>query len=86
MADMQNLDKDVEWFKDKVSTTENVAIFCWQRLRGMLPSPGESPRQFGCRCGSILILTRSLVCGPSLDDRPPVRSAPPRDGEQCRHL
>jgi len=37
--DHKNLDKDVEWFKDRVSTTENVAIFCWQRLSNTLESP-----------------------------------------------
>lgn len=38
--DHKNLDKDVEWFRDRVSTTENLAIYCWQRLTDLLSPPG----------------------------------------------
>ncbi|GLH03214.1 hypothetical protein R5R35_001855 [Gryllus longicercus] len=37
--DHKNLDKDVLYFKDVVSTTENVAIFIWNNLFQMLPNP-----------------------------------------------
>ncbi|XP_040075672.2 6-pyruvoyl tetrahydrobiopterin synthase [Ixodes scapularis] len=35
--DHKNLDKDVSHFRNKVSTTENLAVFIWQRLRDDLP-------------------------------------------------
>ncbi|XP_006026717.2 6-pyruvoyl tetrahydrobiopterin synthase [Alligator sinensis] len=37
--DHKNLDKDVEYFADVVSTTENVAVFIWENLQKRLP-PG----------------------------------------------
>lgn len=37
--DHKNLDKDVPYFKDKVSTTENVALFIWNNLKAILPNP-----------------------------------------------
>jgi 6-pyruvoyltetrahydropterin/6-carboxytetrahydropterin synthase len=38
--DHKNLDKDVAYFKDVVSTTENVAVFIWKGLLSQLPEPG----------------------------------------------
>ncbi|XP_013388313.1 6-pyruvoyl tetrahydrobiopterin synthase [Lingula anatina] len=38
--DHKNLDKDVPFFKDVVSTTENLAVYIWDQLSLLLPSPG----------------------------------------------
>nr|XP_020648881.1 6-pyruvoyl tetrahydrobiopterin synthase-like [Pogona vitticeps] len=35
--DHKNLDKDVPYFADVVSTTENVAVFIWENLHKRLP-------------------------------------------------
>ncbi|KAM4885609.1 6-pyruvoyl tetrahydrobiopterin synthase isoform 1-T2 [Sylvia borin] len=37
--DHKNLDKDVPYFSEVVSTTENVAVFIWDNLQRLLP-PG----------------------------------------------
>lgn len=37
--DHKNLDKDVAYFADTVSTTENVAVFIWEGLKQTLPQP-----------------------------------------------
>ncbi|KFW85125.1 6-pyruvoyl tetrahydrobiopterin synthase, partial [Manacus vitellinus] len=37
--DHKNLDKDVPYFAEVVSTTENVAVFIWEGLQRLLP-PG----------------------------------------------
>lgn len=37
--DHKNLDKDVEYFKDIPSTTENLAIYIWNRMKFYLPCP-----------------------------------------------
>ena len=37
--DHKNIDKDVQYFKDVVSTTENVAIYIWDQLKSLLPQP-----------------------------------------------
>lgn len=37
--DHKNLDMDVPYFKDHVSTTENVAIFIWQHLKKVIDNP-----------------------------------------------
>ncbi|XP_012250966.1 6-pyruvoyl tetrahydrobiopterin synthase isoform X2 [Athalia rosae] len=37
--DHKNLDKDVPYFENVVSTTENVAIFIFQELRKLIPNP-----------------------------------------------
>ncbi|KAL7981611.1 hypothetical protein Chor_005699 [Crotalus horridus] len=36
--DHKNLDKDVPYFADVVSTTENVAVFIWDNLQKCLPT------------------------------------------------
>ena len=40
--DHKNIDQQVEYFKESglVSTTENLAIFCWRQLEGSIPTPG----------------------------------------------
>ena len=37
--DHKNLDLDVPYFQDIVSTTENVAVFIWENLKKVLPQP-----------------------------------------------
>ena len=37
--DHKNLDLDVEYFKDTVSTAENIAVYIWERMSEQL-SPG----------------------------------------------
>lgn len=37
--DHKNLDKDVPYFSNLVSTTENVAVFIWNNLKALLPNP-----------------------------------------------
>ena len=37
--DHKNLDKDVPYFKNVVSTTENVAIYIFNELKKLLPKP-----------------------------------------------
>jgi 6-pyruvoyltetrahydropterin/6-carboxytetrahydropterin synthase len=37
--DHKCIDKDVPYFKNVVSTTENVAIFIWNRVKMGLPKP-----------------------------------------------
>lgn len=37
--DHKNLDMDVPYFNDHVSTTENVAIFIWKRLKYVMDDP-----------------------------------------------
>ncbi|XP_031455510.1 6-pyruvoyl tetrahydrobiopterin synthase isoform X3 [Phasianus colchicus] len=36
--DHKNLDKDVPYFAEVVSTTENVAVFIWENLKRLLPA------------------------------------------------
>ncbi|NXC66403.1 PTPS synthase, partial [Anhinga anhinga] len=35
--DHKNLDKDVPYFAEIVSTTENIAVFIWENLKKLLP-------------------------------------------------
>ena len=37
--DHKNLDKDIEFFKTSPSTTENVAIYIWQRMKEVMDHP-----------------------------------------------
>ncbi|KAF6216228.1 hypothetical protein GE061_000568 [Apolygus lucorum] len=37
--DHKHLDKDVPYFKDVVSTTENVAIYIWDSLKRIMQNP-----------------------------------------------
>lgn len=37
--DHKNIDKDIEYFKDKPSTTENVSIYCWKRMKEIMDHP-----------------------------------------------
>ncbi|XP_026719394.1 6-pyruvoyl tetrahydrobiopterin synthase [Athene cunicularia] len=36
--DHKNLDKDVPYFAEVVSTTENIAVFIWENLKKLLPT------------------------------------------------
>lgn len=38
--DHKNLDKDVPYFKNVVSTTENLVIYIWNSLKELLEDPG----------------------------------------------
>lgn len=38
VLDHKNIDKDVPYFKDVVSTTENLAVFIWDNMVHKLPS------------------------------------------------
>lgn len=37
--DHKNLDKDVDFFVSTPSTTENVALFIWQSMKGIMKNP-----------------------------------------------
>jgi len=37
--DHKNIDKDIDYFKDKPSTTENVAIYVWKRMKEIMDHP-----------------------------------------------
>lgn len=37
--DHKNLDMDVPYFKDHISTSENVAIFIWLSLKKVIENP-----------------------------------------------
>ncbi|ELU01313.1 hypothetical protein CAPTEDRAFT_142762, partial [Capitella teleta] len=39
ILDHRHIDKDVAYFKDVVSTTENVAVFIWDNMKERLPEP-----------------------------------------------
>ena len=42
VLDHKNIDKQVEYFMSgTVSTTENVAIFCWDSIVQSIPSPAK---------------------------------------------
>ncbi|XP_038073181.1 6-pyruvoyl tetrahydrobiopterin synthase-like [Patiria miniata] len=38
--DHKNIDKDVPYFQNVVSTAENIAVFIWDQVRKELPNPG----------------------------------------------
>jgi 6-pyruvoyltetrahydropterin/6-carboxytetrahydropterin synthase len=35
--DHQNLNLDVPWFKDRLTSAENIAVFCWEQLAPRIP-------------------------------------------------
>ncbi|XP_022095243.1 6-pyruvoyl tetrahydrobiopterin synthase-like [Acanthaster planci] len=39
LLDHKNIDKDVPYFQDIVSTAENIAVFIWEQIRKQLPNP-----------------------------------------------
>nr|CAG4650606.1 EOG090X0HIM [Sida crystallina] len=39
VLDHKNIDKDVPYFADVVSTTENLAVFIWDSLYQVMPDP-----------------------------------------------
>jgi 6-pyruvoyltetrahydropterin/6-carboxytetrahydropterin synthase len=36
--DHRNLNLDVPWFKDRVPSAENIAVFCWDHIAPRLPA------------------------------------------------
>ncbi|KAF0294053.1 6-pyruvoyl tetrahydrobiopterin synthase [Amphibalanus amphitrite] len=38
VMDHRNIDKDVPYFRETVSTAENIAVFIWESLQPFLPS------------------------------------------------
>ncbi len=36
--DHRNLNLDVAWFRDRLASAENIAVFCWERIAPRLPS------------------------------------------------
>lgn len=36
--DHRNLNLDVPWFRDRLPSAENIAVFCWERLAPRLPA------------------------------------------------
>ncbi|XP_052801800.1 6-pyruvoyl tetrahydrobiopterin synthase-like [Mya arenaria] len=36
--DHRNIDKDVPYFRERVSTAENIAVYIWERLIELLPT------------------------------------------------
>jgi len=36
--DHRNLNLDVPWFRDRLTSAENIAVYIWDRLQGELPS------------------------------------------------
>jgi 6-pyruvoyltetrahydropterin/6-carboxytetrahydropterin synthase len=51
--DHKNLNLDVEWFRELIPTSENVALVCWRELRAALPGSltlrlrlWETPRNY----------------------------------------
>ena len=43
VLDHKNIDKQVDYFRESglVSTTENLALFCWKQLEDDIPSPAR---------------------------------------------
>lgn len=37
--DHKHLDQDVPYFKEKVSTVENILLFIWDGMKDVLPDP-----------------------------------------------
>ncbi|MEO8450203.1 MAG: 6-carboxytetrahydropterin synthase [Gemmatimonadota bacterium] len=38
VLDHQNLNLDVPWFRDRIPSAENIAIFCWEMISPRLPA------------------------------------------------
>ncbi|KAJ3652137.1 hypothetical protein Zmor_018128 [Zophobas morio] len=39
LLDHKNLDKDVEYFKNRPSTTENLTVFVWNQMKRVMEKP-----------------------------------------------
>ena len=57
--DHKNLNLDVEWFRDRLPSAENIAVVCWEQLAGALPAGRlsrvrlwETPRNYVEYCGA----------------------------------
>ena len=51
--DHRNLNLDVPWFRDRLASAENLAVYCWEQLAPRIPSGRlarlrlwETPRNF----------------------------------------
>lgn len=40
ILDHRNLDTDIPWFRNKVQSAENLAVFIWQQLEDHIPQGG----------------------------------------------
>src|SRR5688572_32707573 len=38
LLDHKNLNLDVAWFRDRLPSAENIAVFCWESIAPRLPS------------------------------------------------
>ena len=39
--DHSQIDKDIEWFKDKQPSTENLVVFIWNQINSHIPDRGK---------------------------------------------
>ena len=53
VLDHKNLNLDIDYFKDKITSTENLAVFIWNKLNDTIELEGklsivlyETPRNF----------------------------------------
>ncbi|KAJ8029436.1 6-pyruvoyl tetrahydrobiopterin synthase [Holothuria leucospilota] len=37
--DHKNIDVDIPWFKERVSTMENISIYIWERMKDTMEDP-----------------------------------------------
>jgi len=38
VLDHRNLNLDVAWFRDRIPSAENIAVFCWEQIAPRLPA------------------------------------------------
>ncbi len=38
VLDHKNLNLDVPWFRDRIPSAENIAVFCWEQIAPRLPA------------------------------------------------
>ena len=41
VLDHSQIDKDVDWFKGKQPSTENLVLFIWEQIVDLIPKPGS---------------------------------------------
>ena len=39
--DHSQIEKDIEWFKDRQPSTENLVVFIWQQIKSHIPDGGQ---------------------------------------------
>lgn len=37
--DHKNIDVDIPWFKERISTMENISIYIWERMKDKMEDP-----------------------------------------------